>query len=185
MSLKLNNTQTNDAKILYLVDASTWANGDLPNWGDIASASLVVSYKTPDILDGTIDYVKDISNVFIAASSQSDLVYTVTSTDLQLGGDVALPDGIYSINYIVSNGTQTWQFDSKLELLLDAQIKFEVYKRVATIPAKYICSNNYYTKPIDDNLLIQSLYDSLQANAYVAKQDGILAILDTLQRQTA
>lgn len=185
MSLKLNNTQTNDAKILYLIDASTWDDGDLPDWTAITSASLEISYKSTDMPEGTEFYTKDIIDVFNAAASQSDLVYSVTSVDVGLGGDARLPDGIYNIDYIVSDGTSTWQFDSDLELLLDAQIKFEVYKRVATTPIKYICANNYYTKPIDDNLLIQSLYDSLQANAYVAKQDGILAILETLQRQTS
>lgn len=185
MSLKLNNTQTNDAKILYLIDASTWADGDLPPWQNITNAILTISYKTPEIPDGTEDYFTDVTAVFTNATTQDDLVFTITSVNIGLGGDVQLPDGIYSINYQVSDGNQTWQFDSRLELLLDAVIKFEVYKRVATTPAKYICANNYYTKPIDDNLLIQSLYDSLQANAYVAKQDGILAILETLQRQTS
>lgn len=185
MSLDLLNDQSNDARILYLTDNSTWDDGDLPAWGTITSASLEISYKTPDIPDGTNDYTKDITDIFTGASSQSDLIFQITSIDIGLGGGLQLPDGIYSVNYIVSNGVDTWQFDARIELLLDAIIKVKVYKIVGSTPAKYICSNNYYTKPIDDNLLIQSLYDSLQANAYIAKQDGILAILETLQRQTS
>ncbi|GAG13605.1 unnamed protein product, partial [marine sediment metagenome] len=172
-------------KILYLGDESTWDDGDLPPWQDITSATLAISYKTPEIPDGTIDYNKDVIDIFTAATEQSDLVFSVTSVDLELGSNVPLPDGIYSIDYTVSDGVGTWSFPSRLELLLDNIIKFEVYRIVGSTPAQYVCANNYYTKPIDDNLLIQSLYDALQANAYVAKQNGILQVLETLQRQTA
>lgn len=184
MGLILDDNQTNDAKILYLTDQSTWDDGTLPPWQNITSAELIISYKTPEIPDGTIDYSKDITSIFTGASSQNDLVFSVTSVDIGLGGNQQLPDGIYSINYIVSDGVDTWQFDSRLELLLDVIIKFEVYTIVGSTPAKYVCSNNYYTKPIDDNLLIQSLYDGMQANAYVARQDEILKILEDLQRRT-
>jgi hypothetical protein len=185
MSLALNSTQTNDAKILYLIDESTWDDSDLPPWQDITSATITISYKTPEIPDGTIDYPKDVQSIFDAATTQADLVFPITSVDIGLGGDVQLPDGIYAIDYTVSDGAEVWTFPSRLDILVDAIIKFEVYRIVGSTPAKYICANNYYTKPIDDNLLIQSLYDAMQANAYVAKQDGILKILETLQRQTA
>jgi len=188
MSLVLLSTQTKDAKIMYLTDNSIWDDGDLPTWGSITSASLEISYKTPDIPDGTQVYTKDITSIFTGASSQSNLVFPVTSSDIGLGGNAQLPDGIYSINYIVSNGTGTggdpWSFDSNLEILNSNIIKAEVYKRVGTIAYQYYCNNNYYTKPIDDDLLLQSLYDSMVANAYVAKQAGILNILEVLQRQT-
>lgn len=188
MGLALNDSQSNDAKILKLIDQSIWDDGTLPAWNTITSAILTISYKTPEIPDGTDDSLKDVTSVFTAATTQDDLVFSITSSDLGLGGDVKLPDGIYSINYTVSDGTglngDPWSFDSRLETLLDAIIKFDVYRIVGSTPAKYICANNYYTKPIDDNLLIQSLYDAMQANAYVAKQDGILKVLETLQRQT-
>lgn len=187
MGLVLNNQQTNDAKILYLTDESTWDDGDLPVYTAITDAYLDIYYRTPDGISEI--YNINVTNIFTGAASVDDLIFPITSIDVGLGGDVVLPDGIWTVAYTVTDGTGTggdpWSFDSDLELLLDAIIKVEVYRQVSTIVTKYYCSNNYYTKPIDDILLIKGLYDSMLASAYVAKQDEIINILEVLQRQTA
>ena len=59
-----------------------------------------------------------------------------------------------------------------------------VYEKLSTIAYKYMCANNYYTKPIDDIILLNALYESMLASAYVSKQEEILNLLDVLQRQT-
>lgn len=186
MSLKLLNEQSNDAKILLLTDDSTWGTAPLPAVSTITSVQLQIWYKTVNDQDYqddpyTIDYT-------FTTPTQSELVFSITSDLIGLGTDQVLTDGVYKIQYIASDGTgidpDPWDFDSALELLLDANIRNEVDKKVGKIPFLYYANNNYYTKTIDDALLSQSLYDGMNANAYVAQQDGILTVLETLQRQT-
>lgn len=188
MGLSLLTEQTNDAKILYLTDVSSWNDGDLPSFSSINHAQLDISYKTPEIPEGSVVYTADVTSIFLEASTQSDLVFPITFTTQPIVMDPIgvnpLPDGIWIVMYTVSNGVTSWSFDSNLEILCDAQIQAEIYKRVGQIAYKYYCSNNYVTKPIEDDLLLKSLYDSMQASAYVAKHDEILKILEVLQRQT-
>lgn len=188
MALSLLNQQTNDGKILYLTDISTWDDGTLPPFSSITSAQLEIFYKTPDIPEGTEVYTFDVINFFNDALEQSDLVFPVTFTNQPIIADDTginpLPDGIWFIMYTVSDGVETWSFPSNLQILADAQIKAEIYKRVGSIAYKYYCSNNYVTKPIEDDLLLKSLYDAMLTSAYVAKHDEILKILEVLQRQT-
>lgn len=190
MGLVLNNEQTNDAKILYLTDASTWGSDGIPVFAtfkaDMVSAYITIKYKTPANTDWTIVATNfDISGIITAATTVADLIYPLTSVEAGLGSDLALSDGIWSIGYYLTDSGDIYSFDTDLELLLANVIKAEVYKQVGSIASKYYCANNYYTKPIDDILLIKSLYDSMIASAYVAKQPEILNILEVLQRQTA
>lgn len=185
MGLVLTNTQSNDAKILYLTDQSTWDDGTLADWSTVTAASLSLSYKTPDVPGGTAVYAKDVTSVFTGASTVDDLVFEVTSTDVGLGSNVALPDGIWTIGYDVTDANGSHTFESDLEILLDATVKSDVYKKVASISYLYYAANNYYTKQIDDIHLLKALYDSMIASAYVAKQEEILDILDVLQRLTS
>lgn len=192
MGLVLSSLQTNDAKLLYLTDASTWGSDGIPAFAtlkaDLQSAILQISYKTPDEPDGTDVVDVDISAIWSAATSENDLIYIIkfpipASIDGSEVGDEELPDGIWSINYVLTDSSDTYQFPSNLELLLDNVIKVKVYNNTASIPTKYFSSNNYYTKEIDDALLIDGLYYSMNANAYVAQQTQILNVLDILQRQ--
>lgn len=189
MGLILDNEQTNDAKILYLTDLSTWGTDGIPDFAtfqaDIVSAYITIQYKTSNDDDWVVvspNY--DIASIIVAASTVADLIYPVTGTVVGLGEDAPLPDGIWAVGYYLTDSSTTYQFDTDLELLLDATIKSEVYKRVGTIAYQYYCNNNYYTKPIDDDLLLQSLYDAMVSSTYVAKKEEILKILEVLQRQT-
>jgi len=185
MGLILNNEQTNDGKILYLTDQSTWNDGDLPAYTTIDSAILSISYKTPDYSIVEVDI--DVTSVFTNAASVDDLVFRITMEDLGGNANDPLPDGLYFIQYKVSNNggtTYPWSFDDYLKLLLDALIHGIVYEKLSTIAYKYMCANNYYTKPIDDIILLNALYESMLASAYVSKQEEILNLLDVLQRQT-
>lgn len=181
MGLALENSQTNDALTLTLTDASTWGV-DLPAYTTVTSAILTLTYKTPSNTSGSTTYTKNVTSIFTGASSTSDLVFPITSVDVGLGGGVQLPDGIWTVTYTVIANSTTYTFDSDLELLLDAIIKAEVYKKVATMSSLYFANNNYFVKPIDDILLLNSLYEAMLKSAYVAKQTEILNILDVLQR---
>jgi len=189
MGLILENSQTNDAKILYLTDESTWGSDGIPDFAtfkaDMVSAYITIKYKVSNDDDEvTVSPNYDISGIIGEATTVADLIYPVTSVTVGLGTDVALTDGIWAIGYYLTDSGETYQFDADLELLLDATIKAEVYKRVGKIAYQYYCSNNYYTKPIDDDLLIQSLYDAMVSSTYIAKKEEILKILEVLQRQT-
>ena len=190
MALDLTSEQTNDAKILYLTDASTWGSDSIPAFAtfkaNMVSAELEISYKSTDYPDGTDSVTVDISQIFTDATDETDLIYNIvfpipSSLDGTETGISQLPDGVWTINYILTDNSDTYEVT--LEFLLDEIIKADVYKEVAKIPLKYLCANHYYTKQIDDILLISGLYYSLQANAYIAKQDYIIEILDTLERQ--
>jgi len=186
MALILNSQQTNDATILYLTDASTWGTDGIPAFLDVDTVALTVQYETPDGV--SVVYNFDAQTIFDAAQvavDESLLVYPITMASLGIGATTdPLPDGIYTINYSVVDNGVTDTMD-QIGILCDALIKAEVYKKVGSIAYQYYANNNYYTKPIDDVLLIQSLYDSMLANAYVAKQEEIIKILETLQRLTS
>ena len=198
MGLKLDQKQSNDGKIFYLIDESTWGDGTLPSFQDMVAnctaANLRIKYATQDELnsDGTIDYIDnggngflvDITSIIQNATTQYDLVYQVISTDLSLGSNIPLYDGVYLVMYTITSDGVTYEFETDLEVLLDALIKSEVYKRVSMIDYRYLCSNNYFTKDIDDTILIKALYDSMISSAYVARKEEILKLLDVLQRQT-
>jgi len=181
MSLVLLNEQSNDGMTLYLTDASTWGSDGIPALLDVDSVELTVQYETPDGVSTVYDF--DAQTILDAAAGDASLlIYPITMSSLGLGV-TKLPDGIYTINYSVVDDVTTITMD-QLGLLLDAQIKAEVYRRVGSIQYQYYANNNYYTKPIDDTLLLQSLYDSMLASAYVAKQEEIIKVLETLQRLT-
>ena len=187
MALGLINAQTNDARLLYLTDNSTWGSDGVPALGSVTSAVLQISYRDTTLDNFTTPIEIDVLSIFTAANGDTSLLVfpiefnSAPSLDDDGVGINALPDGIWKIQYII-NGTI--EFPSTLELLLDMNIKTVIYRNLSTVPVKYLCANNYYTKPIDDILLEKSLHYAMEANAYVAKQSEILNILDTLERLT-
>lgn len=187
MRLALNNSQTNDAKILYLTDNSTWGSDSVPALAAVTSASIQLWKKEPDD-DDFVEYTAiDVLEVFTTAAGDSSLLIfpivfnSGVSLDVDAVGISQFPDGIWKVQYTINESVT---FDSVLELMLDQIIKFKIYKELGQIPLKYLASNNYYTKPMDDVLLQKCLHYSMEASAYVAKQDEILNTLDTLQRLT-
>ncbi len=186
--LILNSEQSNDGITLYLTDASTWGSDSVPAFADVDSVELTVQYETPDGLSVVYDYTTDAQTIFDAAQLAGDsslLIYPITMVSLGIEAATdPLPDGIWTINYSVVDNVTTTTMD-ELGILLDAQIKAEVYRRVGSIQYQYYANNNFYTKPIDDVLLLQSLYDSMLASAYVAKKEEIIKVLETLQRLTS
>jgi len=187
MALTLTNSQTNDSKILYLTDGSTWGSDSVPALASVVSASLSISYKTPDLTDYTDPIVIDVISIFTAAAGDASLLIfplvfgSEPSLDASAVGINEFPDGIWKIEYTISDGSE---ISINIELLLDMQIKNVIYSKLASVPVKYLSANNYYTKPIDDILLEKCLYDSMTADAYVAKKDEILNTLEVLQRLT-
>lgn len=185
MGLVLTNAQTNDAKILYLTDASTWGSDGLPAYTSVTEASLSIYYKDPDNPTGTTTTVIDVIDIFTSAQSASDLIFPIVISGGSIGtadsGIDQLPDGIWVIQYDIVWPGGSADFDSPLELLLDGIIKSEIYKDLATVNYQYLCSNNYYTKPIDDTLLLYCLRQSILANAYVAQQSNIINAIETIQ----
>jgi len=185
MALILNSEETNDGTILYLTDASTWGSDSVPAFADVDSVALTVQYETPDGV--SVVYNFDAQTIFTTAQGLADpslLIYPITMVSLGIGAATdPLPDGIYTINYSVVDNAVTTDMD-QIGILCDALIKTEVYRIVGDIQYQYYANNNYYTKQIDDALLIQSLYDSMQASAWVAKQEEIIKVLETLQRLT-
>lgn len=187
MSLILTSSQTNDAKILYLTDASTWGSDSIPELADVVSASLTISYKTTSLDDYTDDVVVDITSIFEDAAGDSSLLIfplvisdgTITTGDT--GVDV-FEDGVYDITYTVSDSTTDYSLVA--DNYLDKNIKTAIYSELDQVNTKYLCANNYYTKPIDDILLEKSLYDSTISMAYLAKKEELLNVLELLQRLT-
>lgn len=185
MGLVLNNQQTNDAKILYLTDASTWGSDGLPAYTSITAAELEIYYKDPDYPDGTAVQTIDVTDIFTGASTAADLIFPVIINSGNIGvadsGVDQLPDGIWVIEYNVTWSGGNDSFDSPLELLLDGVLKADIYSKLATVNYQYLCSNNYYTKPIDDVLLLYCLRQGVLANAYVAQQSNIVDTIETIQ----
>ena len=187
MGLALNSQQTNDAKILYLTDASTWGSDGLPAYTDITDAVLTISYKDPDYPAGTDSYIINVFDVFEAASAASDLVFpiifnTQPALSISATGINQLPDGVWSIQYTLTYSGGDITFPSPLEILVNGVIDAEVYKQLSTVLTKYLCSNNYYTKQIDDINLLFALNEGMKANAYVAQQSAIIKHIDTPER---
>jgi hypothetical protein len=187
MALILTSTQTNDAKVLYLTDGSSWGSDSVPAYTDVTDAYLTISYKDPDYPTGTTDTIVNIFDVFDNANSASDLIFPIvfnTAPALSVAGTGVnqLPDGVWSIQYTIEYVGGPKSFDSPLEILVNGVIDAEVYKQLSTVLTKYLCSNNYYTKQIDDINLLFALNEGMKANAYVAQQSSIIKHIDTLER---
>ena len=185
MALSLISEQTNDAKILYLTDDSTWGSDGIPALASVTSAKIQLWSRLPDEDEFTEYDEIDVMSIFTVASGDSSLLIfplvfnSSPSLDDTPVGISVFSDGIWKIQYTINDSVT---FDSPLELMLDQVIKFEIYKKLSQLPLKYLAANNYYTKPMDDVLLQKSLHWAMEAMAYVAKQDEILETLDTLER---
>jgi hypothetical protein len=190
MALELISSQSNDAKILYLTDNSTWGTDGLPELSEVVSASIQLWKQEPDD-DDFVEYDSIVvTSIFTAAAGDSSLLIfpfefnTTPGLNYSPAGINVFPDGIWKVQYTITDSSESYEFASPAEIMFDQIIKFKIYKDLSQIPLKYLSANNYYTKPMDDVLLEKCLHYSMEASAYVAKQDEILETLDTLQRLT-
>lgn len=198
LDLSLSYVQSNDNKTLIVTDTT---GTDTGGWGDgtnidvtdidgvTHTLELQVKIKTSDGTETTYDYI-DLYDEFGPFSTTADLVFNITAPLLtSLGSALGtsatqLPDGIYTIGYYVDRGLAG---DTSLTetILVDGQVRVEVYDLLRKIPVKYNCSENYRdcfpSEDILDALSWYSYLKGMQFSATLSKQEEILAMLSNLQ----
>jgi hypothetical protein len=198
LDLSLSYVQSNDNKTLIVTDTTStgtggWGDGTNINVTDIDGSThtleLQVKIKTSDGTETTYDYI-DLHSEFGSFSGAEDLVFSITAPLLiSLGSPLGtsatkLPDGIYTISYYVDRGLAG---DTSITdiILIDGQVRVEVYDLLRKVPVKYNCSENYrdcfpdeYTL---DTLGRYSYLKGMEFSATLSKQEEILAMLSNLQ----
>lgn len=198
LDLSLSYVESNDNKTLSITDTTGtdtggWGDGTNIDVTDIDGSThtleLQIKIKTSDGTETTYDYI-DLYDEFGPFTDTGDLVFNITAplltvTGTALGGaSVMLPDGIYTVSYYVDRGLAG---DTSITdtILIDGQVRVEVYDLLRKIPVKYSCSENYRDcfpdEDIIDALGWYSYLKGMQFSATLSKQEEILAMLSNLQ----
>lgn len=198
LDLNLSYVQSNDNRTLIISDITGTESG---GWGDGANINVTdidgvthtleiqIKIKTSDGTEITYDYI-DLYSEFGPFATTTDLVFSITAPLLtNLGtalGDstTKLPDGIYTISYYVDRGL-AGAISITDTILIDGQVRVEVYDLLRKVPVKYNCSENYRDcfpdEDILDALAWYSYLKGMQFSATLSKQEEILAMLSNLQ----
>lgn len=193
--------ERNDASALVVTDTSTdfWGESDgeggqYPEPGDIIINDgggeyllLDITVTTSDGTETTYDTI-DLYDEFGAFTDESDLVYTITPTMLKESGTSSftstskLPDGIYEITYTVEVNTAGYSGDTTdYDILLDGQVRADVYDMLRTIPNIYELQGDIDSRDVREAMFAYSYLTGMKASSYVALSENLLNQLSTLE----
>lgn len=194
MDLTLSILEKSDLTALVLTDTTVgWGTGGNVAITAIDNVShtlhLDVKKKT---LTGTVVY--DTINLYTDAdfggpwTSQSDLVFTITPMKLLVDGavesgvtaDSTIEDAVYTFTYTLDEGLGT-ELSVEVVVLAYNDIKTKVYTKLRQVHPIYN-AYDFRSKEISDTLLQYSLLKSIEAMAYVALEDELVEMLDTIQK---
>lgn len=173
-SLSFTSCQQNACNVLVISDDSTdWVSSSIP----IGDATAYVEIVIEDINGNIVTW--DVSDIFHAATVQSDLVYT--STDYT---DVPLPDGKYTITYNIYTavGVTTPTYTKTLDQYFICQISCCIDTMIAGIVDYYTCDNcddEYIKKTLDMYGLFMSMQNYI-GRCNLIKAQEIYDLLDEL-----
>jgi len=196
LTLALDIEERNDSELITFTDTTTnWNVGGNINFTSIQartsqtySLTLDITINTPTsvIIYDTIDLYVLHGGAF---SVQTDLVFPINATNLTVSsvplGDAntLLPDGIWDIVYKVqhySGGVWSDVANLPLYILVDGQVKNQVYNKLMQVPKIY--SNLGPSRDIQEAQLYYTFLQAIEKSAYVAKKVELIDMLETLQR---
>lgn len=178
---------------LTLSDASgEYSSTNLTGWGapnvaiaDINYAHLIIT--TPSNVEYDFDLNADLMIDYGGAAVYADLVFNITSVMLGESTGALIPDGIYQIEYRVSDNA-TWDnggsdYTVSATVMTYYEIQQDVYNRIKLVPQYYTCSNcdNQFVKEtMTIFMLLQALIASTQYSNTVRFTEIHSALTDIL-----
>lgn len=188
MELRLSILERNDATALVFTDTSIgWGLDGFPNFTEINGVTHTLHlYLTRKTLDATTSF--DVINLTGSWTEQSDMVYTITASDLLVNGvpedgvtsDTKIQDAIYTCLYVLDEDLAT-EAEYSVDFLAYIQIKTKVYDKLRQVLAIYNAYDSR-SKEISDSLLQYTFLKAIEASAYVALEDELLETLDTIEK---
>jgi hypothetical protein len=197
MALKLAFTavESADNKTLTLTDSSGVydVSTNPTGWGtpNTTLASINTGYLTltptvitSDGIETSYDAI-DLHALITGHTTVADLVFPITCALFKVSGTPTLgtasdvlPDGLYYMAYAWTSTTPTHTDET---ILLDGNVKTNLYELIRTIPTKYE-SEGCHSKEILDIILAKGYYDSMIATAAVGREDEVVDQLFVLER---
>jgi len=117
-------------------------------------------------------------------TTTEDLVFELDCTDFTVSG-VALgtssdefPDGVYDVTYAYQKATNNYHTD--YSILIDGQVKTDLYELLRTIPTEYECDYNH-EREILDVIFMKGYYDAMLATAAIGRDEQVIEQLGVLE----
>lgn len=187
ITLSLDFSERGDNQVITLTDTTGTATGGWDGTPAVTDINNSTNALTLDIVITTSDGVEtsyntiDLYTEFGPFATTADLVFDLDMSMLVDGvntysaGDL-FPDGLYEITYQYQGGNST-----VYHVLMDGNVKTDVYDLVRSIPTKYECDDPH-DRDILDIVFIKGYYDSMIATALVGREDQVIEQLAILER---
>lgn len=199
LSLNLSTEERNDSKVITITDISTgWGTDTDPSYtvikafNDVSAIYSLILTVTINSVSGTTVYdpidLYTINNTPFA--TQADMVFPINASILKVSsqsiGDsnTLLPDGIWDISYTLKKKVSSVWTDyltKTVSVLVYGQVQKQVYDKLRLVP-EYYDSKKTTQRNIQESLLYYTFLQSIEKNAYIAKKEQLLEMLETLQR---
>ena len=190
-------TERGDSKVVTLTDttgtgATGWGGAN-PAVSTIDSSTntldLDITVTTSDGTETSYDTI-DLYAAFGPFATIADLVFAldcslIKESTIAIGtADDVLPDGIYEFTYTWKKGLGGTETETASSVLIDGNLKADIYEMLRTIPTKYECDNNH-DRDIMDIIFIKGYYDAMIATAIVGRNEQVIEQLNVLERLVA
>ena len=164
--------QSDDGKVLTIVDSTVWAN---PANTGVTNVTISMVWNN----NGTnSSSVKVYNHNYTGTINQTSLVYNVTSSQFT-GGTDAFIDGFYVFSYNLTSGGIGYTND--ITILLDWASKKYTYDAYMAAPYK-LKDSLYFNKDVERCALNDVLLTGMQYNAAVNQTLRSNDILQLIQR---
>ena len=198
LQLALTNTIT-DYTSLTLTDASGEYNVSTnpTGWGapNLAIADVNYAHLTitsPNDTEYDIDIVTDLGVDIGGAATYADLTYYIPSSLLGESSGALLPDGVYSIEYRISDAA-AWDdggndYTLTVTVMTYYEIQQDVYNRIKLVPQYYTCSdcdNQFVKETSVIYMYLKALIASTQYSNTVRFEEILSALQDILAFDTS
>lgn len=174
LTLSLTNTISNITEFTLTDSTGNYSVSNEGGWGspniaisDVEYAHLIFTTPTGILYD--IDIIDDLGIDFSTATI-SDLVYTVTNDMIGGVSGEVIPDGVYTVEYQISDSA-TWDnggndYSLTLTIMSYYEVQNSVFGRIGEIPTYYNCGgcDNAYIK--ETSTLFMLLQSVITASGY-------------------
>lgn len=211
LDLSLTKEQSNDGRYLVLTDATGevlstgWGVGGNESYGDIVGSATTTPGTYHLLLNITVLNKEGVSTTYNEINLYDfnttgpftiidDLTWTIYADDLinsvtgtAMGADTdRLVDGIWQIEYKLQTADTATEVDTLTEqVLVDGDVRADVYNALREIPRQYDDEINDESKEILDTVLKWGYLFGINASSTVSQRAEIESMLWTLNKLNA
>jgi hypothetical protein len=151
-------------------------NPERADMGAVAtSTGVLIEVQTP--ADDSFAYGLDVPITFVNPGPPNDNVFTINPEDIGYPADSVLPDGIYTVRYILEDLNQGGFLQPVTKyILLAHNAKCKVYNALANAHKEDCCNGG----KVDDALANYSMYKSMLYNAAMGRIEKVKEQLECL-----